>query len=243
MNYTYIVIDPANAISTLQPYLGEYGDLVHAGTCKNTKEGLNCILKVGPDVVLVNLDRNAPSHFQMATDLNRFINNLPLIIGCSSSKKYAYKALKSGFFDYWTLPYDEYDVRKTMFRLRKRHPKLDTPTKLCLKSYNDYQYLDTNDILYLKSDNNATDFFMCNGDVISAYKTLKSFEEQLPTTFIRIHQSYILNSNYVSHISYGRSICTLRIPKEKKIPFSKKYRNRVDSLKKMLSKRAINTLN
>ncbi|WP_108422874.1 LytR/AlgR family response regulator transcription factor [Flagellimonas amoyensis] len=244
MEYTYIIID-LNAATKLQLqlYLEEYEDLTCMGVAASAAEGLDTILKFTPDLVLINLGEDGMEYFQMVTELNQYMQSLPLIIGYSTSKKYAYNAIKSGFFDYWILPHNEFDVRKTILRLRKKHPKQDMPSTICLKSYNDYRYLDTKDILYLKSDNNTTDFFMRDGNVISAFKTLKSFEDKLPKVFIRIHQSYILNSRYVSRINYGKSICTLRNGSEEELPFSKTYKDRIDLLKEMLSKTAVKALN
>lgn len=244
MDYTYVIIDSDAASKLqLQLYLQEHGDFTCAGTAKDSTDGLNTILKYTPDIVLVNLNDDGMPYFHMVSELNQFIHTLPIIIGFSTTKKYAYNAIKSGFFDYWILPHNEFDIRKTIMRLRKRHPKQMLPSTICLKSYNDYRYLDTNEILYLKSDNNATDFFMKDGNVISAFKTLKSFEEKLPKSFIRIHQSYILNSRYVSRINYGKSMCTLRNEQEDELPFSKTYKEKIDALKEMLSKTAIQTLN
>ena len=217
--------------------------MVCTGIATNAGSGMDSILKYSPELVLINLDGEGMEYFQMVTELNQYMNNLPLIIGYSSTKKLAYNAIKCGFFDYWILPHNEFDIRKTILRLKKRHPKQDIPATLCLKSYNDYRYLDTRDILYLKSDNNSTDFFMRDGNVITAFKTLKSFEELLPKGFIRIHQSYILNSRYVSRINYGKSICTLNHRQEEDLPFSKTYRDRIDELKEMLSKTSVNSLN
>ncbi|AWX46341.1 hypothetical protein HME9304_03374 [Flagellimonas maritima] len=245
MEYTYTIID-SNASSKLQLqlYLQEYGDFVCMGTGQNSQEGLNTVLKFTPDVVLINLnDDEGMSYFHMVTELNQYLKSLPIIIGFSTSKKYAYNAIKSGFFDYWILPHNEFDIRKTILRLKKKYPKQNMPSTICLKSYNDYRYLDTNEILYLKSDNNTTDFFMRDGSTVSAFKTLKSFEERLPKSFIRIHQSYILNSRYVSRINYGKSICTLRNEIKEEIPFSKTYKSKIDYLKQMLSKTAIQSPN
>lgn len=244
MDYTYNIIDHnAGTKLQVQLFLEEYEDLVCTGVAANASSGLDNILKFSPELVLINLAENGPECFQMVTELNQYMNSLPLIIGYAKSKKYAYNAIKSGFFDYWILPHNEFDIRKTIMRLRKKHPKQDLPATLCLKSYNDYRYLDTRDILYLKSDNNSTDFFMRDGNVITAFKTLKSFEEQLPKTFIRIHQSYILNSRYVSRINYGKSMCTLNHGREEDLPFSKTYKDRIDALKEMLSKTSVNSLN
>lgn len=84
---------------------------------------------------------------------------------------------------------------------------------------------------------------MKDGRVIGAFKTLKSFEDALPKSFIRIHQSYILNSTFVSRINYGKSICTLKNGQQEEIPFTKTYRENIDALQKTLSNTVISALN
>lgn len=243
MEYTYTIIDSdATSNLQLQHYLEEYGDFTCASIARNSDEGLNSILKFSPDIVFVNLNDKASEYFQMAMELNAYITNLPLIIGVSKTKRYAYEAIKNSFFDYWLLPFSEFDIRKSLLRLKKNMPKESKPQTLCLKSYSDFQYLSTEDILYLQADNNATEFFMKDGSVINAFKTLKTFEQQLPKNFVRIHQSYILNTDYVSRINYGRSVCTLKFRKVK-LPFSKSYRENIDTLKGILSKNSISALN
>lgn len=239
MDYTYLIID-ANATTSLQlqSQLLEFQDFSCAGTASNAEHGVNHILKLLPDIVIVNFNENADAYFNMVLQLYQYLDKLPILIAVSKTKDRAYDAIKSGFFDYWLLPYDEFDIRKTVLKLRKQVPKETVPTTLCLRTYRDYHYIDTNEILYLKADNNDTDFFMRDGSKISAFKTLKTFESTLPENFIRIHQSYILNVKYVSRINYGKGTCTLRNI-EHQLPFSKSYKKRIDTLKSILSKNVI----
>lgn len=242
MDYSYTIIDEnATASLQLQAQLQDYPDFYCAGISSNTDDGLNEILKFLPDVVIINLGEEASECFQMVAELYQYLQKIPLLIAASKTKNYAYQALKNGFFDYWLLPHNEFEIRKTILKLRKQVPKEAVPTTLCLKTYRDYHYIDTNEILYLKADNNATDFFMKDGSTISAFKTLKSFEETLPENFIRIHQSYILNIKYVSRINYGKNTCTIRNI-ENQLPFSKSYKERIDTLKEILSKNSIDTI-
>jgi len=241
MDYTYAIIDSdATSNLQLQHYLEDYGDFQCVALARNGTDGLNTILKHIPDLVFVNLNDKAFEYFHMITQLHQYVKELPLVIGISKGKEYAYDALKNNFFDYWLMPYSEFDIRKTILKLRKKMPKEVASQTLCLKSYKDFQYLDTSDILYLKADNNATDFIMQDGRTISAFKTLKSFEKQLPQNFVRIHQSYILNTNFVSRINYGKSICALKSGKTQ-LPFSKSYRQNIDELKKLLTKNTISS--
>lgn len=99
---------------------------------------------------------------------------------------------------------------------------------ICVKSYGDYRYIDSNDILYFEADNNSTDIHLNNGEMITAFKTLKHFETVLPESqFLRIHNSYIINVNQVSRIHTGNTVCYIK-NSTTKLPFSKSYKDNVD---------------
>ena len=98
---------------------------------------------------------------------------------------------------------------------------------LCMKSYGDYRYIDANDICYLQADNNSTDIHLNNGEMITAFKTLKHFEGVLSYPFIRIHNSYIVNRNYISRIHTGNAVCYIKNTTTK-LPFSKSYKANID---------------
>ena len=237
-----MILDPSSHSSLqLLEHLEEHQGLVCLGQEHTVADGLNHILKFLPDLVFVQLDESASEVFNMVAELHQYMSNLPVFIGVARTKDYAYQAIKHSFFDYWLLPFNEFDIRKTILRLRKSLPASQESPMLCLKSYKDFQYLDTDEILYLKADNNTTDFYMRDGSIISAFKTLKSFETRLPENFIRVHQSYILNTKHVSRINYGKALCTIRKTKTQ-LPFSRTYRANIDSLKKLLSKNSISTL-
>ena len=98
---------------------------------------------------------------------------------------------------------------------------------LCIKSYGDYRYIDAKDICYFQADNNSTDIHLNNGEMVTAFKTLKHFEGILSYPFIRIHNSYIVNRNYISRIHTGNAVCYIK-NSTTKIPFSKSYKVNVD---------------
>lgn len=244
MGYTYVIVDSqVPSCLRLKNYLGDYNDFELNNIALDQNEGMSMILKYLPDVVFVNLTKNeAGDCFKMVSELHQYTTKMPFFIGYSETKEYAYDAIKHGFFDYWLFPYSELDIRKTILKLRKQHPTENTPSTICLKTYRDFHYIDTSEILYLQANNNATHFILASGDTVNAFKTLKSFEESLPKNFIRIHQSYILNSAFVSRINYGKGICRLK-NNSIEIPFSKSYKTRIDELQILLSNNAIQHIN
>ncbi len=108
-------------------------------------------------------------------------------------------------------------------------PNNEQPLILCIKSYGDYRYIDARDICYFQADNNSTDIHLNNGEMITAFKTLKHFEGILPSPFVRIHNSYIVNRNCISRIHTGNSVCYIKNTTVK-IPFSKSYKTNVDTI-------------
>jgi DNA-binding LytR/AlgR family response regulator len=98
-----------------------------------------------------------------------------------------------------------------------------------VKSYGDYRFIEAKDICYLQADNNSTDIHLYNGEMITAFKTLKHFEGVLSSPFVRIHNSYIVNIDYVSRIHTGNAVCYIKNTTTK-LPFSKSYKENVDSI-------------
>jgi hypothetical protein len=105
---------------------------------------------------------------------------------------------------------------------------IDEPLVICVKSYGDYRYIDSRDVLYLEADNNSTDIHLKDGEMVTAFKTLKHFENVLPETqFLRIHNSYIININQVARIHTGNAVCYIK-NSTIKLPFSKSYKENVE---------------
>jgi DNA-binding LytR/AlgR family response regulator len=106
---------------------------------------------------------------------------------------------------------------------------IEKPLIICVKSYGDYRYIDAKDVYYLQADNNSTDIHLNSGEMITAFKTLKHFESVMAYPFVRIHNSYIVNMNYVSRIHTGNSVCHIKNTTTK-VPFSKSYKENVDAI-------------
>ncbi len=243
MQQTFYIIDnETDSINRLKSYFEDYPNYLCLGASTDYEEAMNTILKYSPDVILADIDVtiDGDSLFNFANAIYQYKKKLPTFIAMSAFKEKAYDVIKNGFFDILLKPLREFDLRRALMRYDKEY--VDEPsTTLCLKSYKDYRFVDTDDILYLKADNNSTDFFMSDGKSVSGYQNMKHFEAILPSNFIRIHHSYIINMNHVTRIHFGKSKCTVKNVNAH-IPFSRTYRDNVEFLKDVLAKSAY-TLN
>jgi len=239
MKRYFIIEKDNNIIDKINNIALEYADFKHVGGGFDCDVVTNMILKEKPNLVFINVDDFVDTPFNFINELSLYLNYAPKFIALSSRKTHAFQALKFNFVDYLLTPIAEVDIRKSLLKFLKANPKSFPETTLCLQSYKDYRYLNTNDILFLKADNNTTAFHLKDGSTVHAYKTLKVFEQKLPDTFLRIHKSYVINSKYVTRINYGKSNFTLNNCKFHKIPFTKTYQNNVETIVNCLSKLSI----
>ncbi|NRR93125.1 LytTR family transcriptional regulator DNA-binding domain-containing protein [Winogradskyella undariae] len=240
--YSYFVLNNDKSISNrIEEVTRDFSMFNSFGNSTSYNDAMTIILKRKPDLIFINFDDALENPFEFVNELNSCFEILPEFVGISTSFEFAYKALKHDFKDYLMESILELELRKLLMKFKKKQ-KLQTNKNLCLQSYKDFRYINTDTILFLKADNNTTDFYMIDGTVVSAFKTLKVFESTLPNNFFRIHKSYIINKNYVSRINYGKSKCTVTNTTHK-LPFTKTYIDNIEFIKESLSDISISNLN
>ncbi|WP_433834363.1 LytR/AlgR family response regulator transcription factor [Flavobacterium anhuiense] len=257
--YSYIIIDDdAESILKTQTTASGFSELSFIASASNFQDGLDLVLEHKPALVFLEIEpKNLSSHLSLVfiSELHRFFQQIPKIIVTTKQKDKAFDAIQYGVFDYLLKPIASSDLLKTILKLNKANletqmaPFIEEPTSIvidnannvtipqniekpltiCIKSYGDYRYLNAEDICYFQADNNSTDIYLNTGEMITAFKTLKHFESVLTYPFIRIHNSYVINRNYISRIHSGNSICYIK-NSTKKIPFSKTYRANVEQI-------------
>ena len=170
MNNYFILESDECVINKIRSVLEDLPEFNCVGFAHDYKESMDVILKEMPDLIFLNVDKVLENPFEIVKEINQYLKKDTEFIAIASSKDKAYDAIKTGFFfDYLLNPVTDLDIRKSVLKFKKKHPN-DTNKIICLKSYKDYQYIDTDEILFLRADNNTTEFHMNDGDVISAFK-------------------------------------------------------------------------
>jgi DNA-binding LytR/AlgR family response regulator len=263
MNYSYIIIDDdQESVLKTKAMADSFSELTFIASANNYEEGLNLILEHIPQLIFLEIDpsdKKSKLSLMLINELHRYLKVIPKIIVTTSKKDLAYEAIQHGVADYILKPLARIDFIKSILRLKKSeldsadvlaHPQVledkptfvvqhEAPTKeeplvLCVKSYGDYRYIDARDICYLQADNNSTDIHLNGGEMITAFKTLKHFEAILSYPFVRIHNSYVVNSRYISRIHTGNAVCYIKNTTIK-IPFSKSYKVNIDLIISQIS--------
>ena len=256
MNYSFIIIDDdQESILMTKEVAQSCNELTFLTSAANYTDGLSITLELLPDLIFLEIDPiDLSSNLSLLfiDELYRYLKVIPRIIVTTNKKDLAFEAIQFGITDYILKPLKKIDFIKLILKLEKSASTEQTvipiaaivtdnqlitsqypvavegdSLTLCIKSYGDYRYIDTRDICYLKADNNSTDIHLFNGDMITAFKTLKHFEKSLLNPFVRIHNSFIINRNYIARIHTGNSLCFIK-NSAVKLPFSKSYKKNID---------------
>jgi DNA-binding LytR/AlgR family response regulator len=252
-----IIDDNQESATETKTITDGFSELSFLGIASNYDEGLNLILEHKPQLIFLEIepaDKKSNLSLALISELYRYLNIVPKIIVTTSKKELAFEAIQYEVADYFIKPVTRFDMVKSLLKIEKSktndqsipscskpEPEIDSTPKvaksestsfvepliLCVKSYGDYRYVDTRDIAYFQADNNSTDIHLSNGEMVTAFKTLKHFEGVLSYPFVRIHNSYIVNSNCISRIHTGNSVCYIKNTAIK-LPFSKSYKGNID---------------
>lgn len=230
--HNYIIVDSQpKAIDDMLNRMKGYGQYVCVGVAKNTEEAINIIIDKTPNLVFFDPELMTKGvkecSFSIISETYQLLKRLPHFIAISNSTTLSYKAIKMGVFDYLLKPFNYYEFKKALIRFENTQSKVET---ICIKSFTEYRFMELNDIVYLKADNNTTDFFLKDGSMVTSFNTLKHFEVELPNTFARIHKSYIINMMHLTKIHFSKFQCSLKYTNNF-IPFSKSLKSKMMEIK------------
>ena len=254
MPYKYIILDdhPESVLRT-KLIADEFEQLSYVGSALNTTDGLDLVLECKPDIIFIEInpeDHHSNLSLHFIDGLYKYLTVIPIIVVTTQNKELAYDSFQYGVREYLVKPIEPTDITKFLLRLTRLLDCEENRTtqqqqmllsnassalaevnslRLCIKSYSDYRYIDAKDICFLKADNNSTDIHLNNGELITAFKTLKYFETVLSHPFARIHKSYIVNRNYISRIHSGNALCYVK-GFNARLPYSKMYKINIDQI-------------
>lgn len=185
------------------------------------------IVQLKPQLIFIfKNDKETDISLKLISEALSYLSFIPYFILISNTQDFALEAIQNGISDYLT-DTDAHTLGMSLSKFEKRFSDI-VPQTICIKSYSDYHLIKYKDIVYLKADNNTTDFKLYNTKIITAYKTLKYFEQTLPYNFVRIHKSYIVNIHYVSRIHFSKNKCYLDFNEQ--LPFTDTYRENIEQI-------------
>ncbi len=192
--------------------------------------------KLKPDFVILDINLDDGNAFTLLKELD----SIPFkILFVTAHNKYAVEAFKFSALDFLLKPLYPEDlissVKKIIAELKNQqyHNQLeaffhnfnapDNQKKLVLKNLDAVHIVSLDQIVYINSDNNYSNFNLKDGRKILVSKTLKSFDQKLQgQNFFRVHQSFIVNLEYI--LSFDKKNDTITLINDISLPVAQRKR-------------------
>lgn len=226
----YVLEDEENIRNYILSILKEIPEIVVVGYADQVQTALVEIPKLEPHLILADIRLKDTISFRLfdTLDIEKY-----KVIFITAFSHYSIQALNLGAIGYLLKPIaddelkaaiqkviaknEAYLVHQSQLQLANSYiEKPKEVEKLVLKNRDYLQIIRCDDIVYCEGDKGYTTFFLNNEPGVLVSKVLKEYETLLSTAnFIRCHQSYLVNMNYVTRYfkeGYLQLITGVKIP-------------------------------
>jgi len=230
-----IIDDEINAQSLLEKTLDRYfpNKFNIVEKCNSVDSGVLAIKNHNPELVFLDIQMPEKNGFELfkSFDIVKFE-----VIFTTAYNQFAIKAIKRSALDYLLKPINHLDLgdaikrfetknegsfaqKKLTLLLENLNVNDQNVSKIAFPTVEGFEFVHSNQILYCKAESNYCCIKKIDGVTKMVTKTLKYVEEILPpTSFKRIHKTYVINLNYV--VRYHKANKEVELTNGEKLPVS-----------------------
>ncbi|RQO29682.1 hypothetical protein DBR32_15610 [Taibaiella sp. KBW10] len=186
----------------------------------NVPDSITRLKELKPDLVFLDVEIKLGSGF----DILRSIDDRSFeVIFTTAFNTFAVDAFRCSAVDYLLKPLQINQVIEAVNKVKRTNNRTNSPdlidkillrlqshsmqkNKLIIYTTEGMEFVETSDIMFSEAKGNYTDVWLSNGTKITASKKLKEIEESLPVqSFFRVHNSYIVNLDFIKKYHKGRN--------------------------------------
>ena len=240
--YKAIIVDDERlARQRIVGFLSEFEDNIEIiGQADNGKTAVALIDELQPELVFLDIQLPDMTGFEVLSN----VSYRPKIIFTTAYQEYAVKAFEELSIDYLVKPITNerfaqaikklnelqvHDVDVSMeeiISMVNSHKSGKKNTSLPVKKGNKIILVDYEDISYLQAEDKYVTINLIDGGSYITDKTIKELDLLIPSEFVRIHRSYIVNKSCISEIERyfkGTLILTLNDKQKTRLKTSESY--------------------
>jgi len=213
-----LIDDELNSLQNLQNKLEKYCPAVKVlSALQKPEEAVQLIKQQKPDVLFLDIEMPKMNGFRLVEELGDFEGE---IIFITAYNHFAIEAMRISAFDYMVKPVSIADLQNAISRLlhkRTTHTKerlnllkqsieenKSQDNKIAVPTNDGLEFIIIKNILRIESSTNYSRLFLINKQSLLVTRLLKDFEELLtPYRFFRVHNSHLINLNYISKYIRG----------------------------------------
>ena len=208
--------DEPLALTQLTGYISRVPFLNLVASCQDAFDAMKVLSAQKIDLMFVDI--NMPDLNGM--DFVRSLTEKPLVIFTTAYSEYAVEGFKVDALDYLLKPFEFQDLLKAAdkarrqfeYRLLEQQGEIGNASQIkgdSLFVKSDYRVvrIDVKNIRYIEGMSEYVRIFVEGEDKpVITLASLQKMEERLPTHFMRVHRSYIVNLRKITEVSRLRII-------------------------------------
>jgi DNA-binding LytR/AlgR family response regulator len=207
-----VVDDEEPAQLILQNYIAQVHSLQFVASALNAMEAINPLHTEKIDLIFLDINMPRMTGFDMLDALH----HQPKVILTTAYSEFALNSYEHGVVDYLLKPIafprflkaiNKLIAEKPSEPIQKSEPIKDNLVPnhfLWAKTDSGLYRVEYEDIMFIKSIGNYVRISLKSGINHLILQTLKELESALPTTFVRIHRSYLVNVSCVTRVVGGQ---------------------------------------
>lgn len=222
-----IIDDEPLAIEVIRNYLSQIPQMELVGTFETPIEASELLRSDTIDLIFLDIEMP----LMTGIDFVKSMLQTPKVIFITAYRNYAIESYELDVVDYLLKPISFTRFFKAINKFKSLTQKA-SPTAVPEEktAVNDHLYVNSNkkfikvlfkDILYVESLKDYVQIHLSVGTIITK-DSITAFEQKLPNSFIRIHRSFVINTNQVS--AFTKTDIEIG---EKEIPIGMSYKESV----------------
>lgn len=226
-----IIDDEPLARNILKEYAGTSKNFDIVAECNDGFEGLKAILQFQPDIIFLDIQMPKINGFEML----ELIEEPPAVIFTTAFDEYAIKAFEQNAVDYLLKPFSKERFDKAIEKFLQTNPKpsvqrvvdeaAESPAqqnRVVVKEGTRIRIIPVAKIQYIEAADDYVKIITADGSFLKN-RTMAFYEKSLsPYHFIRIHRSYLVNSQLITRIdAYEKESHLVKLNTGAQLPVSK----------------------
>ncbi len=208
-----IIDDELLARSIVKEYLSEYSAIKIVAECSNGFEGVKAISEHKPELIFLDIQMPKINGFEML----ELIENPPPVIFTTAFDEYAIKAFETHAVDYLLKPFDKERFDKAIQKVTSQKQSTESKeatasllqsatespsqnNRIVVKDGSKIKIIPVAQLQYIEAADDYVKLTTPDGTFLKN-KTMSYYESSLASQqFIRIHRSYLVNSQLITRI-------------------------------------------
>lgn len=207
---TIAIDDEPLALRQLASYIEKIPYLQLVAQCQSAAEAKEIINNEDIDAIFCDIimpDMNG-------MDFIKSLQTPPIVVFTTASSEYAIEGFKVDAADYLLKPFGLDDFKRAAMKVKQRYDAMaimpqtttDEDDTVFLKTDKKIIKVAFGDIRYIESMSEYQKFYFDTMKPVTALLALKKIEERMPSYFMRIHRSYIINLKKIQEVNKNRVI-------------------------------------